>query len=690
LSFPDSLQATPGTLAGYDTADDEKARDALALVSQLQDDFRPRDDLYEKIDNVLYLLNSVEIPEAYRKTTIEVHSPLPSHIVNNVTAALSMNPPSYGFKAVGMGVSAEDNAALRREFLAASWRRQEQEAKARIFRRWIHSLVTKGEAILKTVERRKTAWAGYSGYSKKVRGELDDPKSEYAGLPSSEKDRIYNQRTEEWKQGAAYPIASIDVPPESFYYIKGENGFTFCAEVKEVPYYDAFVRYGASITDKGRVVPEAMGLPLTAAANRMRQLKTSTLRMVEVWDWLECMYILQGPADVKSKKATNGLIVKRIKHGYGNAELRTLRGPYFHAFGVTTSSRDVDKQGLSILFGFLDLFALLNSLMTIQSNAAFSFGFPAFRRVRTNGLGPAELPFGKDAMDRESELEEIVPGTVYPDNVEPINMPHTGLDLDKAIGSVRSMIDLALPSVAMGSISGDESGYAVNQAAHMAKLQWNPLIENAEFALAERASFESWLIEKKIKETVYVDVDAKEFRRAKYRKGSRDKGWISIGPDDLKGLHRYTAKLNPETPSNELIELRKHQMKLDMRIEAPEQAVEAFGNDPADVERAWLLNAIKQDPAIFEQMKQIVFKGLATIDQEALGGVPPPAAAVSQAAPTPQGAMVPGMAMPPFAQNAVQGVGVEPGNQPPGPPAGAPAGMRPPPPNAVSIPGGGP
>lgn len=691
MAFPDNLTATQGTLRPETSPDDEKARDALDLVAQLRKDFKPRDDLYSAIDSVLFLLNAVEIPEAYKKTTIEIHNPLPIHITNNITAALSINLPDYGFKATGLGQSSEDNAALRREFFKASWSRQEQEANARIFRRFIHALVTKGEAIIKTVERRKTAWAGYSGYSKKVRGELDATSGDYYGLDSSSKDKIYNQKTEEWKRGAPYPITSIDVPPDSFYYIKGENGFTFCAECKAIPYYDAFVKYGIGVDKKGKIVPQAMGMPMSESARNLTRYDTSMITMVEVWDWRECMYILQGPGDTSNTKSMpGGMLVKRLKHNYGNPELKTLRGPYFHCFGITTSSRDVDKQGLGILFGFLDLFTLLDSLLTIQSNAAFAFGFPTFRRVKNSGLGPVETPFGKDAMDNAAEMQDLVPGTVFPDNIEPIDMPHTGIDLDKTIAAVRNLIEMAHPSAASGQLSGDESGYAVNQAAHMAKLQWNPMIENAEFALAQRVSFESWLIENRIKETVYVDDVAAAFAPKKM-KGTRDKGWLCIGPKDLNGLHRYSARLNPETPANEMIELRKHQMKLEMRIESPEDAVEAFGNNPSDVERAWLLKAIKQDPAIFEQMKQMVFKALATIDQQALGGTPPPNAAPSQFAPTPQGALVPGIGGTPFTQNPAQQVGVNPGNQMPGPPGGTPAGQAGmPPSNAMPIPGGGP
>lgn len=580
---------------------------------------------------------------------------------------------------------------MREEFFAASWTRQEQEANRRIFRAFTHSLVTKGQGILKTVERKKTAWSQYGGISKALLAELAA-----SDLDQDSKDRIYNQRTEEYKRSACYPIASIDVDPSSFYYIKGENGFTFCSEAKVIPYYEAFSRYAVGVNSKGQVVPQAMGLPMPEASKAMRARGSQMLTLTEVWDWQECMYILQGPGDKKLRNGGHsGMVVKRLKHGYGNRDLKTLRGPYFQALGITTSSRDVEKEGLSVLFGYLHLFPLLDSLLTIQSQAAYAFGFPAFKRSRKNELGPTEAPFGEDALEREAATEEIVPGTVYPDDIEPINMPHGGVDLDKAIAMVRNLLEMALPSVAQGMMSGAESGYAVNQAAHMAKLAWNPMIENAEFCLAQRAQFESWMIENRIKETVYVWGDVPKTKKTSKR-GGRDEGWLALGPDDLKGLHRYTVALNPETPSNEIIELRKHQQKLQMRIESPEDAVEAMGGNAADVERAWLYQEIKNDPAIRDAMKSRIFKRIATVDQVAMGGAPKPGAppqpgmggAPNPFPPTPQGAIVPGVGGTPFTLNPSQQQGVGPGIQPPGPPAGAPAGVRNPPANALPIPGG--
>ena len=64
-------------------------------------------------------------------------------------------------------------------------------------------------------------------------------------------DRMYNAKTEELKLAMPYPIATIDVPPESFYYTQNENGFTACVEVKSLPYSEALQRFGAWVDRDG-------------------------------------------------------------------------------------------------------------------------------------------------------------------------------------------------------------------------------------------------------------------------------------------------------------------------------------------------------------------------------------------------------------------------------------------------------
>ena len=124
--------------------DADIARESLDFVQDLRKDFEKRDLLFELIDRVIYLEQQVEIPENFKNTAVEVRTPLPMHIANSITAALSINNPKVIFKPIEFGDPGEDNAAYRERFFEASWLRQQREKRRRIYRVFMHSVVTKG------------------------------------------------------------------------------------------------------------------------------------------------------------------------------------------------------------------------------------------------------------------------------------------------------------------------------------------------------------------------------------------------------------------------------------------------------------------------------------------------------------------------------------------------------------------
>jgi hypothetical protein len=694
------LLATPGTMGDGAMTNDALVCQALEVLQQLQWDFSKRNAIYKDIDEVLFLENAAYIPESYVKTAVDVRSPLPMHIAHSIVAALSINPPRISFEGIGEGPTTENNSLKRENFFHGSWKRQESDAKRRIWRLFMYSLVTKGEGIIKTVEHTMRAWSGYTKFTQNLSKALDE-QVDNGYLDPDMRDRLFDKQTEQYKQMAPFPIHSTDVPPESFYYVKNEDGYACCVEEKEVPYYDTLKRYGMSLDAKGRVCPETMGLPRTMWASAMSSIRT--LKFIEVWWPDEVLYVLRGPGDIEQTGYGSGWIVKRLKHGYGDLDRGVLRGPYFHAHGITTASREIEKQGVSILFAYMHLFPLLDSLLTIQSQAAFQTGFPTFKRNTPRTLDLPNAPFGLSVPEQMAKEEVLVPGTIYPYDISPIDQPRSGVDLDKAITLTRSLLEMALPQAATGIVGGDQAGYAINQAAHLASLAWDPIVDNAQFCMAERVGFESWLIENRVQETVYV------WGQIPYGSGRNKRrykpGWISISPDDLGGLHRYECLLKPKSPSNLTVEVRTHAELLRMRLETYEQAIEALGNNAIEVKRGWMLYEIENDPAVKQAIKQRVFQSLGTMDQQALSGVRdqlpgppqtgiPPAqqAAVGGGGPV----MVPGPVPSPVPGQEAQGP-IPPGVVPnpqfspgvPGTPPGVPAGVRGLPANAAPIPGMG-
>ena len=717
MSFPSesTLVATPGTLSrNGSTSAAETTRATLEFVAELREQFETRDAIFQKIDQVIFLEQAVNIPENYKNSTIEVRSPYPRHIANQITAALSINNPQVHFSPIKFGDQGENEAAHRSRFFEASWLRQQREKKRRIFRLFMDSVVTKGEGILKTIERKQRAWAKYTPYSQKLLEDLDK-KVKRGELDEDSRTRLWDAQTEEMKRTLPYPIETTEIPPESFYYQRGEDGFVRCVEVAAVPYYQTLLQYGAALNPSGKVVAydDAAGYPMpsdrwgTVYGSQTAGMKT--LERIEVWDLTHCRVILRGPGDLEPKGFTqaggSGLLVREWEHGYGDLDLGVLRGPYFHAPGILTSNREPHKAHLSVLFAYLHLFPLLNALLTMQSQAAFSFSYPAYKRTTPPAYNIPESPFGATAAEIAGAREKIVPGAIFPHDIAPMDQPHSSIDLDKAIQFVKAMIDLALPDTVQGAVTGEMAGYTLNQAAHLATLTWGPIVENVQDCLSDRVGWESRLIDEHIGETVYVWGQSAMTRKGQGTREESKAGWIGLGPKEIDGVHNYEVTLEPATINTDQLELRVLRDELDMRLIDPAEAVRRRGRNPVEVERAWLLYELKQDPEIRNNLKQRIFQELGTIEQQkmqALGPEGQPEAPVSGMPPgaqpgVSQGLPTTGFVPPAGSIEAAPPPGGAPGGappamslpRPPGPTPGSPAGVRPPPGPHQELPGGG-
>jgi hypothetical protein len=617
--LPSLVQTNPRPSGWGPRASDADAAERLVgeLADQLQRDFADRDTLYKDIDATLFNGFQIDIPEAYKKTAIEVRAPLALHIATNVAAALSVNGPAISFRPIGFGDVYQENSTRRERFFEASWQRQEQEARRQLFRLFMWSLATKGEAIFKTCERSQTVWSAYSDKADQIAKDLQGD-----GLDQHAQDLAYDHETENYKLQLPYPIATTDCPPETFYYTKNENGLTSALEIKEVPYMDALERFGAGLDRSGNVVaPEAWGdldpraaqLARAEWSHLMSSAGSQTLRCLEAWDSQVQVVCLQGP-NQRAKSGTRATLCKVTRHSYGDPHLGTLRGPYFHALGITTASRLPEHAGLSILYGYLPLFRLLDSLLTIQANAAYFTGFPAYKQTQPAGAIPGlpQAPYGADG--RESAAQpRVEPGKLYPYDIAAVDQPQSGAEIGKLLQNIQGLIEHAMPAAFSGAVGADQSGYALNQAAYLAGLAFNPIVSNAEVALAERCGFESWLIENRIAENVYAWGEQEGKPGSRKGNGQTKGSWLRLGPDDTNGVHRYTVKLSPSTPSNEIIEIRAIGEKMQLKLISYEDAVTDAGGNPDEVEQSWLLHDLKNSPEIQQQLKDAVFQKLGTI-----------------------------------------------------------------------------
>jgi hypothetical protein len=276
-------------------------------------------------------------------------------------------------------------------------------------------------------------------------------------------------------------------------------------------------------------------------------------------------------------------------------------------------------------------------------------------------------------------MQRIQPGMIYPFDIAPVDQPHTGQDLDKVLQNAQTMAMMAQPEVIRGGAGGAQSGYQLNQQAFLARLKWDPIVGNISQTLADRCGFESWLIERRIGETVYAFAEERPpVAKGRYA-GQTHAGWIGLGPEDLSGVHRYEVRLDVSTPSDDVVATRAIGEKMQLKLITYEQACRDAGSNPDEVEKSWLLQSMKQSGPVQQKLLELTFQKLGTIiaaqmntpngpsPQEMAGGIVP--AGVGQPAPGGPGVGGgQGGIPPPGAGGGVpQGMPGQPGGPGPGP-----------------------
>lgn len=648
----------------------------VELVRGLRRQFRDRDELHAYTDAVIHGEVPISIPKGFRKISRVRRIPLANHFVSTITAALTVDEPRVSVPLRGaVPESAQANSTLREHFFNASWSAQEDEADEPLFRRFVRPVVAKGEGVIKTVERSKSLWAAYSAYSARLVERMTE--GDLKRLDHDAKDRLYHHRTEEYKAfQVPYPICSVDVPPDQFYYWKGDNGMAVAVEHKRVPYLETLLRYGASLDADGRILPKGavpgQATPVEDWGRVMSGVEAITLS--EVWLPKECVVLASGPGQSGvSDAAAAGTVLRRYPHRYGNPYTNTLRGPYFHCRGATTESRLPDKAGMGVLYGYLDLFVWLNELLSIQQVNAVMTGLAAYKRNRPPpGSGLPEAELSEDGLPRPRQPVTLEPGTVFDDDIGPVEQPVAGRALGETIAMVNEALARILPNVLQGIVDTTDSGYQLAQAVRLGRIAFDPIVKNIQRCMAKRVAFESRLIEECVGETVYVEGDAGGGRPKK--RGSSTATVLSIGPEDLNGVHRYRVTLSPDATNEELIDVRKHREMVDGGFESVAEAQEALGKNPEETERKIYAEQAKAWPEVQAQLKQRTLEKLAVADQQrraaaeaALGG---PAGAPGDALQGMGQVFEPGQAGMPIEPTVPGGqVGV------PASPAGAPGGI---------------
>ena len=117
-----------------------------------------------------------------------------------------------------------------------------------------------------------------------------------------------------------------------------------------------------------------------------------------------------------------------------------------------------------------------------------------------------------------------------------------------------------------------------------------------------------------------------------------------MGPDDLKGAHRYRVALDAEVPSNKVLEVRTQVEMLQAGLTSRTQAMEELGQDPGAVERQLLVENMKRTPEVQKRLQDRIFQLLGMGEEQQLAelGGPPTGPAPGMEGAGPPGGVAPG------------------------------------------------
>lgn len=337
----------------------------------------------------------------------------------------------------------------------------------------------------------------------------------WAGFPrqkEKQSDEDYNKATELWKRARPLPIAWTSVHPKTVYPRWDELGLAMILERDERPV----------ISLRPKRYNRAKEHPDLWEFDRLKG-GLATVKFSQLWTRETLTY------------AVNGHVVHHQRHRYGQP-------PYIYAMGQTTSSPDPAKKGLSLLYPLRYLLPYLDRLLSQKGTAVRLWAWPTPVVKRSLALMQA------DPSLLEPPEYDIRPGkalSIWGDeDISYLVWQGNGPDADEQLRLVMQMIERAgLADVLYGQgIGAGDSGYLVNQLIAAARMKLKPLVEHAENAM-ERAIRLLWdVVEYEIRQPLHV------YARGE---GEGNRGWISLGPDDLNGYRQVEFKLSPMMPTDE-------------------------------------------------------------------------------------------------------------------------------------------
>lgn len=583
--------------------------DIQSIQDRLQQDWSERDNIIREIRALRFMENSVDIPAPMKAEVVQ--SPIGHQIIERMTGTLTADPLTITVPPASEKANAQEQSSNMERFALTAIDQLEKQADQDVVDQFVESLIADGHGCMRMLWAMQF-WKGVPRRRRKQK----------------ETDKEYNERTEEWKRGKPLPIAWNWIDPLTVYPLWGEFGLEGVLEVSE--------------RDVLTLDPRRWNVqkPNLGELSRLNKRTGHSVRFQQWWTPEYLTYAVEGE------------VVHHTKHKYGAP-------PYSYALGLGAASNDPRYMGMSALYPVRKLIPYLDRLLSQKATAVRMWCWPTIIFKQTS-LGQAIGT--KDAVSVPREVQ-IAPGKqvdLYQDeDISFLTWKGNGPDADEMVSLVMGMIERAGLADTMYGQSKGESGYAINQLIGAARMRYKPIVAHAQRALEQQICRLFDIIEYQIKQAVHVYA---------YGKGG---GWVTLGPDDLKGYRQIRVRLNPLLPTDTYARSSQALNEVRGGLRSRASAMEMIGIEQPDEEMRKILvdgwRAGDQVRAFFEQeaVKRLglrLAQGDLTMSklQEQYGDLPPALQGVlgqQLQSVAPQGQSVQGLGM---QQPGPQGQGMTP------------------------------
>lgn len=599
------------------------------LKSTLQSDYQARDQYIRYIRAVRNGEVAVKIPKAFLDIGIAepIKTRLSADAVKRIVAVLTTSDPIVRIRPYDQTIGAQEDSDLKEKWANAALSDIERRQGESVLDSFVQDVVVDGVGFLKCL------------YTPHMWGDIPT-------LEEEEAPEQYLARSADYRRRTGPPFILQAPDPLTVYPVWGDTGLVGIMEIVQRPQAELISKYKLKVARDGTLVPaSAGGYETFLRREGSLPYVNRTSEWGEFWDESWAYYFVDGH------------LVHSFEHKLG-------RVPYFPAIGIENRSRPFRERGTSVVEELCSLELALDSLLTMKQTWAKLGAYP----TRIKVVNP------DDVADAPGELEQAVQAkpikvelgfqeTVFTgEDIRYLIPPPIGRDLNEMAQILRTLGDRqTIASVLYGQWPGsDSSGWMVAQLMAAAKSVYGPISKNTNRATAEMLSFLFEVIDRQIGLPVPVYGSS----------GKRKKGYLEIGPKEIRGYYQCEVERKVLVPSDEIPRGTYAAQMAQQGYMSTLRAMEKYmdvDNPTEELDRIFAERLMKH-PLIQDAEAARVLQETGLL---ALLAQPPPgspagqvAGGIGEAAQTPGQMMQPGTNVPLAEQT------------PPGGPVGAPGGGR--------------